>query len=262
MKLSGLTIIIACLCLGLSAGFYALFQVYMPYEQAAQYLRDYHQELDEAAAKQPQAVARVKKAMAAVQADAQQWNLYVATKTPSDSLYSGGVNVFENAYQLVVDSPKYRNNAQRAFNAQLHAGGVKVVNAPEIPQPSDSEKDILASYYNYPAFSFPVVIWELGSVTVTGNYSQIMNNVRAWSNMPHYLAVTDGLRIDGTSPNLTATYNVTIVGFIRTTQGVYPAPGVVVGTASSSGGSAGGFTPSSSGGGNSGPGSATMRPNG
>ena len=34
--------------------------------------------------------------------------------------------------------------------------------------------------------------------------------------MPNYLAVADGLRLDGTSPNLTGTYNLTIVGFMRT----------------------------------------------
>ncbi len=260
MKLSGWTIILACLCLGLSAGFFALFQWYMPYEQAAKYLQDYHSDLDQTAQKMPQAVKRVEKAKEMVNADAQLWNQYVGTKTPSDSLYSGGINVYENPYQLVVDSPKFRNNAQRVFNAQLHVGGVKVVSAPELPQPTDSEKDILASYYNYPAFSFPVVVWELGAVTVTGKYEQIMKNVRSWSNMPHYLAVVDGLRIDGTSPNLTATYNVTIVGFIRAPQGVFPAPPVAIETASSSGGAGGGFNPAAGGGNNGGPGQTTMKP--
>ncbi|HVT13921.1 MAG TPA: hypothetical protein VHE55_16785 [Fimbriimonadaceae bacterium] len=260
MKLSGWTIIVACVCLGLSAFFFAYFQVYSPYEQAAQYFRDYHTDLNAAADKMPLAVKRVKKAMEMVNADAQQWNQYVATKTPSDSLFSGGVNINENPYQLVVDSPKFRNSAQRAFNAQLHVGDVKVVSAPEIPQPTDSEKDILASYYNFPAISFPVVIWELGAVTVTGRYDQIMKNVRSWSNMDHYLAVVDGLRLDGTSPNLTATYNVTIVGFIRASRGVFPAPQVAIGSTSSSGG--GGFTPTSSGGSNGGAGQATMKPAG
>ena len=154
---------------------------------------------------------------------AQDWNAVVATKTPSNSLANNGIDLNVNAYQLTVDSLKYRNNVQRAFNHQLHAGGVKVVAAPEIPFPTDSAKDILANYYNYPAFGFPVVLWELGSVTVSGTYQQITANMRAWSSMPRYLAVADGLVLTGTSPNLTGTYNVTLVGFLKA-KTVTPTP--------------------------------------
>jgi hypothetical protein len=235
MKLSGLTIIIIALCAGLCGLSYAYWDVYAPSETAAANNHAYHDALEAEANKQGAAVKRVEKAMDIVRKKAEIWNFYVASKTPSNALSSGGIDVNENAYQLVVDSPKFRNSAQRAFNAQLRQGGVKIVASPELPQPTDSEKDILASYYNYPAFSFPVVLWELGSVTVTGTYAQISKNVRAWKDMPHYLAVVDGLRIDGTSPNLTASYNVTLVGFIRSTN-VFPswAPTGVPMTASTS----------------------------
>jgi hypothetical protein len=221
MKLSGWTIIIIGLCLGLSAVSYALFQVYLPYETAAEYNRVYKEELETAKSKLPQAEKRVRDAIAKVKKAAEAWDYFVATKTPPESLAAGGINLNVNPVQLTVDAPKFRNNAQRAFNRQLHVGGVKIVAAPEIPLPTDSEREILASYFNYPAFSFPVVLWELGNVTVTGNYKQIMRNVRAWSEMPHYLAVTDGLQISGTSPNLTASYNVTLVGFVRGAE-IYP----------------------------------------
>jgi hypothetical protein len=221
MKLSGWTIVIIGLCLGLSAVSYALFYVYMPYEHQRELNEAYKVELEEAAAKLPKAQARVRKAIAKVQEAAQAWDKYVATKTPPDSLAAHGINLNVNPIQLTVDAPKFRNNAQRELNRQLRVGGVKVLTAPEIPQPTDSEREILASYFNYPAFSFPVVLWELGNVTVRGTYRQIMQNVRAWSDMPHYLAVVDGLRIDGTTPNLTASYNVTLVGFMRATE-MYP----------------------------------------
>lgn len=222
MKLSGWTIVIIFLFAGLSALSYAFWQVWTPYEEAARNNHTFHDALELQANKQPQAVKRVEKAMQIVNEAAAKWNAVVADKTPADNLVGGGVNVFENPYQLVVDSPKYRDNAQRLLNVQLHQGGVKVVAAPEIPRPTDSEKDILASYYNYPPSPFPVVVWELGSVTVTGNYQQISKNVRAWSAMPHYLAVVDGLAITGTTPNLTASYNVTLVGFIKAST-VFPA---------------------------------------
>jgi len=237
MKFSGWTIVIIGLCLGLSALSYALFQVYLPYKTAADYNRDYKIELQAQADKMPAAKKRVQTAMAMVTEAANRWNAFVATKTPPNNIASGGINLNVNQYQLTVDSLKFRNNAQRAFNHQVHVGGVKIVSAPEIPQPSDSEKDILAAYYNYSAFSFPVVLWELGSITVTGTYKQITDNVRAWSRMPRYLAVVDGLRIDGTSPNLTASYNVTLVGFIRASQVYAPPP---AGEASGGGGFGGG----------------------
>jgi hypothetical protein len=261
MKLSGWTIVIIGLCLGLSAVAFALFQVYLPIEEAAAMNETYKISLREQAGKQKSAERRVQLAMDMVTAAARDWNTIVAQKTPSESLANGGINIFRNPYQLVVDTAKYRNNAQRAFNAQLHAGGVKVVGtAPEIPQPSDNEKDILAAYYNYPAFSFPVVLWELGSVTVSGTYQQITRNVRAWSRMPRYLAVVDGLRITGTSPNLTGTYNVTLVGFIHANK-VFPNDARVAGGGSGTGGQGGaapgvgtggtgpggGFVPSSAG---------------
>jgi hypothetical protein len=248
MKLSGWTIVIIGFCLGLSALSYVFFQVYQPLELAADYNTAYKDKLQFEIGKQSKAENRVREAMKMVNEAALQWNTYVGSRTPSETLAGGGVNVFENPYQLVVDTPRFRDNAQRAFNRQIHMGGVKVVSAPLIPQPSDSERDILASYYNYPAFKFPVVLWELGSVTVQGTYAQILQNVRSWANMPHYLAVTDGLRIDGTSPYLTATYNVTIVGFIRANQ-MFPMPTTfALGGSSNNGGGGPGGGPSGAGG--------------
>lgn len=232
MKLSGWTIILLGLCLGLSVVSYALFQVYLPNEEATQNMNTYREQLQAEAGKQKAADNRVQTAMDMVDQAAQAWNIFVATKTPPSSLAAGGIDLYRNPYQLVVDSRKYRNNAQRAFNAQLRKGGVKIVSAPEIPTPTDNEGDILASFYNYPAFSFPVVVWDLGSVTVTGTYDQIMRNVREWKNMPHYLAVADGLTISGTSPNLTGTYNVTLVGFIKGSE-IYPGSGVGAASAAS-----------------------------
>jgi hypothetical protein len=226
MKLSGLTIIVIGLCLGLSLLSYAFFQVYQPNEVAAGYMKTYHDQLQDEANLQPMSVKKVQTAMGLVSGAAVAWNQYVSIKTPTD------INIFENPYQLVVDTPKYRDRAQKALNAQYRVGGVKVLQAPEIPQPTDSEKDILVSYFNYPAFTFPVVLWELGSVTVEGTYDQIVKNVRAWSAMPHYLAVVDGLRIDGTSPVLTASYNVTVVGFIQANK-IYPPPAVATDTGAS-----------------------------
>ena len=238
MKVSWWVIILLGFCIGVSALAFVFLQVYAPYEKAADYYNTYHQQLEVEANKQGRAEERVRKAMKTVNDAAAQWNSIVAAKTPPDSLAAGGVNVSVNPYQLVVDSVKYRNSVQREFNRQIHAGGVKVVAAPQIPMPTDNEKEILPSFYGYPTLApFPVVLFELGSVTVSGNYKQIMANVRSWTKMPRYLAVVDGLRIDGTSPNLTASYNVTILGYIRA-KTMFPAHVEPAGAAG-----AGGTTP-------------------
>src|ERR1044072_239518 len=228
MKLSGWTIILLGLCLGLSVLSYALFQVYLPNQTATANNDELRGFLEAEANKQNRADQRVQTAMKMVDEAATSFNQITASKTPAPSLAGGGIDLNRNVYQLVVDARKFRNSAQRAFNAQVRKGGVKIVSAPEIPQPSDSETDILTIYFNYPTtLPFPVVVWELGQVTVTGNYAQIMRNVREWRNMPHYLAVADGLAISGTSPNLTGTYNVTLVGFIKAPQ-LFPLPGVMM----------------------------------
>ncbi len=224
MKLSGWVIIVIGLSIGLSALAWSFFQIYTPYEAQAKLNTDYKAQLQIEAGKQKKAEERVRKAMAIIQARASEWNQIVLQKTPPDSLAAGGINLNVNPYQLVVDSAKFRNNAQRAFNSQVKIGGIKVISAPQIPFPGEAPT-LVRDYYSYPAVPFPVVIWNLGTVNVAGTYKQIVANVRAWSRMPRYLAVADGLRIDGTSPNLTASYNVTLVGFIRA-KTLYPdAPG-------------------------------------
>ncbi len=172
----------------------------------------------------PKAVQREldaeKKAKQAVDA----WNAIAATRTLPDSLQQGGIDLSMNELQLALVVPTFRNNVQKAVNDQVKVGGVKVVNGPVVPLPPSDPTKILLSYFNYPGLP-PVVIFDLGAVTVQGTYQQITDNVEAWSRMPHYLAVSDGLRLQGTSPLLTGTYSVSIVGFLQTdpTRPIYPA---------------------------------------
>lgn len=225
MKLSPLTIILIGVSILIIAISYGLFQHWMPNTTEAHYYETYAQQLEAEGNKLPQAQNRLKNAEALVKTKADEWRAVVATKTPAPSLEGRGIDLSLNGWQLVVDSKKFRNNIQRAVNAQLVKGGVKIVGqGPQVPEPGDDASGILAGYYNYPAIAFPVVIFDLGQVTVEGTYNQIMENVRSWKNMPHYLAVADGLQITGTSPKLRGTYSVSIVGYIRGKQLFPPVP--------------------------------------
>lgn len=237
MKLSFWTIIIMAISVAFGILAFAILHQTLPTLQATKNYNDYRAALETEANKKPLTQRRVQKAMRDVQAATDKWNGYVATRTPEADVNRGGISLAVNPYQLTVDTLKFRNSVQRAVNAQVKKGGVKVVGSgPYVRSVSSTDasgSEILADYYNYPGIKFPVVIFDLGQVTVQGTYAQIMANVRSYKSMPHYLAVADGLAITGTSPNLTGTYSLSIVGFIRgkdifaspTTAGAAPAGG-------------------------------------
>jgi len=217
---------------------WGFFYSYMPNMKEVGMMKESKQANDEEAAKMPQAKKRYEKAISMIDEKAKAWKAIVETRTPPMDLRKGGIDLSVNPWQLAVDTPKYRDSVQRAVNAQLKKGGVKVISSPLV-QTLDANlpvNQILASFFNYPALKFPVVIFDFGTITVQGTYKQILDNVRAYKSMPNYLAVTDGLRLDGTSPLLTGTYNLTVVGFIRTKS---IAPAVPEGAAAATGAAGG-----------------------
>ncbi len=220
MKLSAFTIYMIGIALAVTIASFGIFYIAMPNNGQAALYRETADKMNDEAAKQHQADQRVAAAIKLVKSKQAEWAGFVATRSVPGSVSAGGVNLAVNAFQLTEDTRKYRNSIQLAVNNQLRRGGVKVVNGPLIPltDPNAAAGSLLASFYNYPVIPFPVVIFDLGTVTVQGTYAQIMNNVRAWKSMPHYLAVTDGLRLDGTSPHLTGTYSLSIVGYLQPTK--------------------------------------------
>lgn len=239
MKLSPMTIILIGVAVLIMALTYGLFQHYIPNSTEAGYYRTYSEQLEAEGNNLPAAEKRLEKAQELVTTKAAEWRAVVADKTPQPDVYNRGINLNVDAWQLTVDTKKFRDNIQRAVNAQLVKGGVRVIGGgPQIPMPSDEASGILAGFYNYPAIAFPVVIQELGLITVEGTEAQIMENVRAWKNMPRYLAVASGLTLSGTSPKLRGTYSVALVGYIRG-KDVFPA--VPEGAPPAGGGAGGGL---------------------
>jgi hypothetical protein len=172
------------------------------------------------------AVKKKENAAKAIQVAQAGWLPFVETKTPLEGVAQGGINLNVNQYQLLLDTKKFRDSVQTALNTQLKKGGVKVLSGPRIPGVTDQDapNGVLASYYNYPSAPFPVIIHDLGQVTVEGTYEQILENVRSWSGMPRYLAVAHNLALSGTAPRLTGTYDLSLVGYIRY-DGIYgPVP--------------------------------------
>lgn len=228
MKIGPVAIILIGVALAVCAISYGLFHSWLPKNEEIVNKQTELQALRDQNMRRNQVDKKVEEAKAEVRAKAEMWKRVVATNTPPRTVAAGGIDLAVSAYQLTVDSQKFRDSIQKAVNAQLKKGGVTVVNGPFIPVPSENPGDILPTFYNFPTMQFPVVLFNLGGVTVQGTYSQILANMRAWRNMPNYLAVADGLAITGTSPRLTGTYNVSIVGFVK---GSRTGPPAVTGTA-------------------------------
>ena len=215
MKLSPWAWLVMGAAISLIVLSYAYFHVYRYNMEEAGYLEQHAVKLQTEADKQKRAEQRLAEAQADVAAKDKEWQNVVAVKTPPASVAAGGVNVAVNPYQLTVDSRKFRDSIQRDVNFQVKRGGVNVISGPEVSYPSEDPSAIMAGYYNYPAVSYPVCVFELGQVEVEGTYGQISQNIRSWSSMPNYMAVASGLAITGTAPKLRATYNVVLVAYIR-----------------------------------------------
>ena len=230
-----------------------VFKFWLPVQEETTFTVTHANKLYEEGNKLGQAVKKRNAAVEAVKSAEAAWLPIVAAHTPSQVTSNGGMNINVNQLQLLLDTKRFRNSIQTALNNHLKIGGVKVI-GPRVAGVTDQEEPsgVLASYYNYPGVPFPVVIQDLGQVTVTGTYDQIMKNVRAWDNFPRYLAVAHGLQLQGTAPTLTGTYNLSIVGYIRY-DGMFGALPVTSGGGTGTGGGFGGPGGSTAGGRPSGP---------
>lgn len=237
MKISAWVWLVCGFALAIGIMSFAYFKQYKPAMEEAYGLRDNGDALQTQVNLTQKAIERRQKAIDDVTAMGVEWNDVVVRKTPLANVSEGGINVAINRWQLTVDAAKYRESVQRHVNYQTKIGGVKVLQGPVVPQPTDSATAILSDYFNYPAIKFPVSIWSLGQVTVEGTWPQIRENFRAWSTMPNYLVVADGLNVSGTSPHLTATYNVVLVAYVR---GGQMSPLVPEGQSAAGGGGGGG----------------------
>lgn len=114
--------------------------------------------------------------------------------------------------------------------------GVMLLSGFQLPPPSPDPNQI-----PYPLLTFPI-----GQVHVrASSFKTLLDHVRAWNKVPNLLVQVDGLTIQGTSPLLNATYNLTVYVFPKASGGqVGPAVPTATGA---EGGGGGGFAPPSMG---------------
>src|SRR5471030_3275431 len=161
MKLGRFAILMIGIMIFVSASAWGYFLYYMPNMKEVGMLNDNKTANDAEAAKMPQAKKRVEKAKQMIDVKAAAWQKYVETRTPGMSLKEHGVDLSVNPWQLAVDTPKFRNDIQRAVNEQVKKGGVKVLTSPLVQRldPNLPVNQILSTFYNYPALKFPVLVF-------------------------------------------------------------------------------------------------------
>jgi hypothetical protein len=213
MKISPFTILVACIAISMIVLTYG-FSKRQPTMVTVENYNKYRDAMRTEQAKWPQAVAKVQAATKQGQQVVNDWNAIAATHTMPASPDPLGIDLTIDGYRLATLMPQYRNKIQALVNNQVKIGGVTVVQGPVVPLPPASGDQVVSGYFHFPQIDSPVLVFDLGTITVTGTYQQIADNVKAWKNMPHFLAVADGLRLQGTSPKLTGTYAVSIVGFV------------------------------------------------
>ncbi|MBS1717120.1 MAG: hypothetical protein JSS72_05250 [Armatimonadetes bacterium] len=223
MKFRPIFIIIIAFALSIGILDYAYVMRYSPDMQQAKNQAAYGDDLATELGKKTRVQQRVKDAEKMVADKVAEWRAIVATNTPPTSLKDGGIDLSVPPEQLIFDARTYRNHLQSRINEQLKYGGIKILTGPTLPVPGESQQAVLTQFFNFPTIAFPVVILDLGNITVNGTYEQIMKHVRGWKNFKGYMAQATRLTLNGTSPHLVATYNLQIVGFIRS-KDIYPGP--------------------------------------
>ena len=238
MKLTPLTIFLLALSISaviLSLGF---FQHWKPKTAEAANYRTLQEQLEGIGSQLSKQKKNVADATQLRAEAATQWQSVVLRKTPPSTVEQGGINLGVDRFHLINDAFNFRNSIQADLNRQLRVGGVRVLDAPRVPPFPDNALTIVEEGFNYPRLGFPARVYDFGTVRIEGTMAQIRQNVESWSTMPNYLAVVDGLRIDGTPPKLTASYNLSLLVYIRA-KDIYPPVPEVAGAEAPAGGGGG-----------------------
>jgi hypothetical protein len=224
MKISPWTIFVWCVAISMITITYGLAKRQPILKTVDNYVK-YREDEKQEQLKWKQVANKVTNSINLGQSTVQKWNQIAQAQTLPPAPDPLGIDLSVDQETLLKRIMDYRNSLQQAVNNQVKAGGVTVIQGPVVPLPPLEGDKIVSDYFHYPAKPAPVLVFDLGQVTVQGTYQQISDNIRAWSRMPHFLAVADGLTLQGTSPKLTANYAVSIVGFVAMPAGkqIFPA---------------------------------------
>jgi len=215
MNVSATSIRVAYISFSFTLMSFVYFMHYAPSTETLSQYENYINQLELQRMRLPAAKKRIKKTLDEIKTTSDKWESIIKLKTPPLSLIDGGIDLSVNRWQLTVNARKFRDNAQELINNHMKSRNIKVISGPLIPTPTSEASKIVEDYFNYPAIPFPVVIFDLGEISVQGNTEQIESHIKSWNNLPRFMALTHNLKLSGTSPKILATYDLSIIGYIR-----------------------------------------------
>jgi hypothetical protein len=198
-----------------ASGFYLLS--IRPNSMALAFQQNRNSQIEDVIAKRPQAQKRVDDAKAQQRDAALQWTAYISRKSPPQSL----INLDQNRWRLSTQFEIFRSKLSGAngiLGKFMRSTGVRVNAYPAITFTTDDPNTLVAQFFSFDkqaGMPYPVAVVSLGTLSVTGTFDKVLKHVEAWNRLPNFIALTDNVQLAGTSPSVTATYNLTLIIFPR-----------------------------------------------
>lgn len=129
-----------------------------------------------------------------------------------------------------MDYPDMVREIVQRLEAWPEKTGVERLTPLALPGPPADPNQIPAMVLAYPMGTFQVR---------ASSFETLLQHVRKWNEIPNLVVLVDGLTIQGMSPDLFASYSLTV--FVYPRNGFNPGPPVPSGSAGGAGGMGGGF---------------------
>jgi hypothetical protein len=140
-----------------------------------------------------------------------EWARYIARKSPPKST----INLDQDRWRLTTQFRTFRTKLSDDLASFMRKSGVEVLAPPTVPDFGDNPNKLVTDYFHYGTLKFPCAVLSCGTVSVRGTFERILRHVERWNDLPNYIALADGLTLQGTSPNLIGTYNLLVIVYPR-----------------------------------------------
>jgi hypothetical protein len=138
-----------------------------------------------------QAIEDLNKAMNEVQLAQAQLDTQMRRRMPDLSFARRDIGMLQLWQEQIKTLGPLLENFARDRNVKVIFSGF------DIPAPPSNPND--------PIFDQDVIVFQLGNITVVGDFKRVMDNVRRWNNCRR-LVMVGPPQLAGVSPNLSATY--------------------------------------------------------
>jgi hypothetical protein len=200
--------IVACILIG--TGFY--FLSIQPNSQALAIQQKHNADLQGVVAKMPMAEKRVQDAKDEQALVTRGWADYIIRKSPPTST----INLAQNRWKISTQYQTFITKLTLDVTNHIRKTGVTIQKGPGVPPTTDNPNILISDVFHFgKGLSYPCAVYPFKGIEVRGTFDKILKHFESWNKFPNYIALADGLKLSGTSPNLVGTYDLTVLVFPR-----------------------------------------------